>query len=102
MYSDKILISYRQGVFEIVAMHYPKFSFWLVIKVLQGDVVDPDETIMVLSIPTTEIPTGHELVSESARDLPQQFIVCVSCVWLRAFFPVLLATDTEHLTRQHS
>lgn len=55
---------------------------------------DPDETVTDLSMPTTEIPIGLELICESAMNLCQEmFIQPLSCVCLAAFFPVPLAAE---------
>lgn len=55
---------------------------------------DPGETVMGLSIPTTELPPGLELVWESAKNLCQEmFNQSLFCVCLAAFFPALLAAE---------
>lgn len=55
---------------------------------------DPSKTVMLLSIPTTELAPGLELVCESAKNLCQEMLKQpLSCVCLTAFFPVVLAAE---------
>lgn len=102
MYLDKILISFRHRVFEIAAMHYPKMSFLASKKRYpQGDMADANETIMVLSMTTTEIPTGQELVSESAKNVPQDTSLCPVCGSKLSSQYCWPQTEREYLTRDH-